>query len=58
MSTLQAASEYDTLILQQGSDGYKGCIDAGNFNDWGQRFFGTWRLEPDSPILPILEYRC
>lgn len=51
------ATEYDTLVLQQGKDGYNGCIDLNNMNDRGTKLFG-FQISKSQPNLFIANYRC
>lgn len=51
------AIEFDTLTLQQGLNGYSGCVDVGTLNDQGTKLFG-WKIDAEKEITPVSNYRC
>lgn len=57
MCTGLIAADYDTLVLQQGKDGYKGCLDVSNMNDYSTDYFSN-QIPKSNPRLPIANYRC
>lgn len=57
MPMLVMAAENDTLILQQGKDGYTGCVDLNNTNDHGTTLFGN-QISTTIPNLFVSNYRC
>ena len=54
---LLLSAEYDTLTLQQGLNGYSGCVDVGTMNDQGTKLFG-WKIGTGGQTIPVANYRC